>query len=389
MAAILSALWKRRKELLTCAAVFVLIALAPDELGSAFSNHSKRLLIYAVVFVSIEALIPAKAGQKKWRPDTFLDLAYSFLLLLLALPALSAASWVMNSFFVDPSSHSITRPDGQVVHRRLKVPPRQGVVELDENAFTPSYTPHEGASGKDGFVLYETTGLEARYRTFGVQVEPADGERGPRVKVVMLADRTASAELSVPDIIPMLKNTVLMAHISLQVLLCIVVVDFVGYWRHRLMHWKFLWHFHAVHHSSTRVDWLSNDRFHPVNYFVSAIVNVIVISLIFDPFVGAVSMMTRRTYGLYTHANLRISYGPLDHVLVSPLFHRWHHSAAKESIDKNFATFFSLFDTMFGSFYLPQDKRDPEVMGIHGYTMPTGFIVQLVYPFQKIAGMKV
>ena len=34
---------------------------------------------------------------------------------------------------------------------------------------------------------------------------------------------------------------------------------------HRLLHRPLLWRFHAVHHSSTQVDWLSAVRVHPVN----------------------------------------------------------------------------------------------------------------------------
>ncbi len=44
-----------------------------------------------------------------------------------------------------------------------------------------------------------------------------------------------------------------------------VAGDFLGYWQHRLFHARNLWRFHAVHHSSTELDWLSSVRLHPVN----------------------------------------------------------------------------------------------------------------------------
>lgn len=44
-----------------------------------------------------------------------------------------------------------------------------------------------------------------------------------------------------------------------------VLADFVGYWLHRLQHgWPVLWRLHAVHHSSTKVDWLAGGRNHPL-----------------------------------------------------------------------------------------------------------------------------
>ncbi len=35
------------------------------------------------------------------------------------------------------------------------------------------------------------------------------------------------------------------------------------------------------------------------------------------------------------HANLNWTFGPLRHVLVSPVFHRWHHD--EKTYDRNFA----------------------------------------------------
>lgn len=37
-----------------------------------------------------------------------------------------------------------------------------------------------------------------------------------------------------------------------------LLADFLSYWIHRIFHNKSLWKFHAVHHSSTELDWLSS-----------------------------------------------------------------------------------------------------------------------------------
>src|ERR1700691_552125 len=50
---------------------------------------------------------------------------------------------------------------------------------------------------------------------------------------------------------------------ALQLLELLFVADFVGYWVHRLFHRRRLWPFHAVHHSSEALDWLSAVRVHP------------------------------------------------------------------------------------------------------------------------------
>ena len=56
-----------------------------------------------------------------------------------------------------------------------------------------------------------------------------------------------------------------------QVVLAVVVGDFVAYWKHRFLHTRLLWPFHAAHHSSVEVDWWSNERVHPVESAINAI----------------------------------------------------------------------------------------------------------------------
>jgi len=53
-----------------------------------------------------------------------------------------------------------------------------------------------------------------------------------------------------------------------QAMQMIIVIDFTGYWLHRAFHSRRLWPFHAIHHSSTDLDWLSAARVHPVNDIV-------------------------------------------------------------------------------------------------------------------------
>ena len=48
----------------------------------------------------------------------------------------------------------------------------------------------------------------------------------------------------------------------------LLIGDFAGYWAHRWLHRRRLWRFHAIHHSSPQVDWLSSVRVHPINDIV-------------------------------------------------------------------------------------------------------------------------
>lgn len=160
-----------------------------------------------------------------------------------------------------------------------------------------------------------------------------------------------------------------------------IMGDFIGYWVHRFFHTGRWWKFHAVHHSSQEVDWLSSVRVHPVNDAATKLAQVFpLLFLGFNPFVLAAYTPIITFYAIFLHANVNWDYGSLRGLIASPVFHRWHHTKEEEAMDKNFAGFFPLFDRLFGTYYMPAGKY-PTEFGIHE-EMPDNFVKQLVYPFQ-------
>ena len=101
-------------------------------------------------------------------------------------------------------------------------------------------------------------------------------------------------------------------------------------------------------------------------------------------FSPAASFISPAVLGLYTilvHADVEWTFGPLRYVLVSPAFHRWHHSKAAEAMDRNFASLLPLWDVLFGTCYFPRDRK-PSDFGIHE-PMARSWIGQMLYPFRK------
>ena len=169
----------------------------------------------------------------------------------------------------------------------------------------------------------------------------------------------------------------------LQAIGYLVVTDFALYWIHRGFHRGFWWKYHAVHHAPRQLEWTSAARFHPVNLALgTAAVDVAALLAGISPdiflWIGPFNIIT----SCMVHANLNWTFGPLRHVLVSPVFHRWHH--AGEIHDVNFASTFSLWDWMFGTYYMPAGKR-PQSYGIADDAMPEGLMPQLVYPLLQKA----
>jgi sterol desaturase/sphingolipid hydroxylase (fatty acid hydroxylase superfamily) len=87
-------------------------------------------------------------------------------------------------------------------------------------------------------------------------------------------------------------------------------------------------------------------------------------------------------YGFFIHADLPWDYGRFGNVFVSPVMHRWHHSIDQEAHHTNFATIFSLFDRMFGTYRVP--GLAVTSLGVESH-IGKGFVAQLLYPFKPSA----
>jgi len=88
--------------------------------------------------------------------------------------------------------------------------------------------------------------------------------------------------------------------------------------------------------------------------------------------------MIRHYYGQFIHADLPWTYGPLKLLFVSPVMHRWHHARDVVGTGSNFATVFSVFDQVWGTYHAPGPCNVP--LGVND-DMGQGTIRQLLYPF--------
>jgi sterol desaturase/sphingolipid hydroxylase (fatty acid hydroxylase superfamily) len=165
-----------------------------------------------------------------------------------------------------------------------------------------------------------------------------------------------------------------------QVVLYLLISDLIMYGTHRLFHGRRLWAFHAVHHSSEDVEWISGSRFHPVDLvFHSVIADVVplLLGIPMDVLVWLVPFIVGTS--ALVHANLNWTFGPFRYLLASPVFHRWHHTSPKQGGNRNFAGTFPFIDLLFGTFYMPKGKL-PERYGVPG--VPGDFGGQMLHPFR-------
>jgi sterol desaturase/sphingolipid hydroxylase (fatty acid hydroxylase superfamily) len=150
-----------------------------------------------------------------------------------------------------------------------------------------------------------------------------------------------------------------------------------------MFHGGGFWKYHAIHHSSEDLDWISAARFHPVNLFLGTIaVDVILLLAGISPNVMLWVGPFNTFHSAFVHANLNWALGPFKYVLASPVFHRWHHTALEEGGHTNFAGTFPVWDILFGTFRMPENRL-PDHYGQDDLTIPTEIAGQLVYPFRQ------
>jgi sterol desaturase/sphingolipid hydroxylase (fatty acid hydroxylase superfamily) len=172
--------------------------------------------------------------------------------------------------------------------------------------------------------------------------------------------------------------------LAAQVVLIVLVADLSQYWVHRTFHTvPFLWRFHAIHHSAEDMDWLAGSRLHLVDVIVTRGLTYIPIFLLgFSTAALTVYVFLVATQATFIHANVRWSFRRVRHIVATPAFHHWHHSAEREAVDKNFAVHTPVWDVLFGTYYLPD--RWPSRYGLSGGPeVPSGWMRQLVHPFRQ------
>ena len=164
----------------------------------------------------------------------------------------------------------------------------------------------------------------------------------------------------------------------------VLVADFTQYWIHRTFHTvTFLWAFHAIHHSAEEMDWLAGSRLHLVDVIVTrGLTYVPIFVLGFSTTALVLYVLLVAAQATFIHANVRWRFRPLRRLIATPAFHHWHHSADLAATDKNFCVHTPIWDTLFGTYYLPDQW--PTRYGLHGERgVPVGWLRQLIHPFVR------
>lgn len=153
-----------------------------------------------------------------------------------------------------------------------------------------------------------------------------------------------------------------------SIIIAFFVIDFYGYWSHRLAHQiNFLWNKHAIHHSSEEFNLSCALR-----QSISSFVNLFTFLLLPAALLGvpakviAITLPIHLFLQFWYHTKHIKKLGVLEKIIVTPSHHRVHHAINPEYMDKNHGQIFIFWDKLFGTF---QEELD-DVPAVFGITRP-------------------
>lgn len=204
------------------------------------------------------------------------------------------------------------------------------------------------------------------------------------VQFLLIAVTASTTAVAAFAAFPSLQAAIQSLPVWAQFLLAVFFADLFQAGLHRIYHnVPWLWRFHSVHHSSRNMDWLAGSRIHVVEILMTrtAVLLPLVVLGFSAPAINAYVILVG-IQAVLAHANLRLDFGWLEYVLVTPRYHHWHHARHIDYIDVNYAIHLPLVDMLMGTFKRPPVGEWPKEYGVMKLeTVPHGLWTQALMPF--------
>lgn len=161
-----------------------------------------------------------------------------------------------------------------------------------------------------------------------------------------------------------------------------LVIDFAGYWNHRLSHKiNFFWNQHVIHHSSEEFNLacaLRQSISNLIGYFPILLVPAAIVGVPNE--VIAILAPIHLFAQFWYHTQHIGKMGWLEYILVTPSQHRVHHAINDEYIDKNLGQILCVWDRWFGTFQEELAGVEPQ----YGVLKPASTWNPVLINFQHI-----
>lgn len=165
-------------------------------------------------------------------------------------------------------------------------------------------------------------------------------------------------------------------------IICLLVVDFIWYWYHRLGHEvRFFWAVHSLHHQSEEFNISVGFRISIFQSILRGTFWLLLPTLGFSPELILSVLVFHGLYQLPLHTRVIPKIPYLDWIFVTPSNHRVHHGVNEPYLDKNYGGVLMIWDRLFGTYAEETEEVD---YGITDKPGNLGFIQSHLYGFRQL-----
>ena len=174
-----------------------------------------------------------------------------------------------------------------------------------------------------------------------------------------------------------------------ELLIAVMFLDLVAqYVVHYLLHRvKWMWKFHMIHHSDTKVDATTGTRHHPGDFVLRELFGLATAVIIGIPVAYFAFYRIATVFFTYiTHANIVLPSWldkTLSYVFITPNVHKFHHHFERPWTDTNFGNIFSIWDRVFGTFVYDDPRKIKYGLDVLEGKNDEDILYQLKVPFDK------
>lgn len=149
-----------------------------------------------------------------------------------------------------------------------------------------------------------------------------------------------------------------------------LVSQFFAYVTHVIFHrYPLLWRLHEIHHSDVDIDVSTSYRHHPLEPLVfMPVITPLILLLGVSPTVALSYQGIGIALTVFAHSNLRVPEAIerwLCKIVVTPDFHRLHHSSEQRYTNSNYGGIVPWFDHLFGTAtHRPFDDHETMELGL-------------------------
>jgi sterol desaturase/sphingolipid hydroxylase (fatty acid hydroxylase superfamily) len=130
-----------------------------------------------------------------------------------------------------------------------------------------------------------------------------------------------------------------------------VLVDFVYYWQHRLLHVTSVgWAIHATHHTSEEMTLLATVRLNWVEATVKYLFYIPIVLFGFEPLQVFFLLGVNQIAEFWCHTEVVGPIAWLDPWLNTPQNHRLHHARDRSQAEGNYGSNLIIWDRLFGTY---------------------------------------